>query len=169
MPTTARRSNSKVRDFRLLDEQIRRALQRAAHQCPVKRLVFLRPGRPDGRTSAGIQQSELNSRLVRNEAHDAAQCVDLANQVALRDASNGGIARHLRDQIRVHRVERGCAPHARGRMRRFASGMTCADNDYIVGLVEHRYLPIQNVEKIRPRISSVVISPVNSFSADRLS
>ena len=43
----------------------------------------------------------------------------------------GGIARHLRDQVDVQRVERGLQAHARGGHRGLASGMTGADHDYV--------------------------------------
>ena len=91
--------------------------------------------------------------------------IDLAHQMPFGDAADRRIARHLRDQIRIHRVQRRVQTHTRGRVRRFTAGMTGAHNHDIVCLVKHRYFPIQNVEKFVPRISSVTTSPVNSFSA----
>ena len=69
---------------------------------------------------------------VGNFAHRAAQRVDFANQMALRDAADGGIARHLRDQVQVHRDHRGAQAHASACTRGLATGVAGAhDNDVI--------------------------------------
>ena len=73
---------------------------------------------------------------------------------------------YLRDQIRIHGVQRRTQSHPCSGVRGFAAGMACADYDNVVLLIEHRYFPMQNVEKMRPRISSVTTSPVSSSNAD---
>ena len=47
------------------------------------------------------------------------------------DASDGGVARHLRDQIDVERVQRGLQAHARCRHRGLAASMSGSDHNYI--------------------------------------
>jgi len=47
------------------------------------------------------------------------------------NASDGGIAGHLRDQVDVERVERGLQAHARGSHGGLAPGMTGADDNYV--------------------------------------
>ena len=47
------------------------------------------------------------------------------------DAADGRIARHLRDQVDIERVQRGLQAHARGGHGGLASGMAGADDDYV--------------------------------------
>jgi len=117
--------------FRLFDLQIRLRLENFAHLQPVGLFVALRPRRPDGRAPRSIQQAELDADRVSDLAHDAAERVDFANQVTLRDATHRRIARHLRDQVDVERVERSLQPHARRSHGGLASGMASADDDYL--------------------------------------
>src|SRR5205814_2605698 len=53
-----------VRDFRLLDEQIRCALKDAPHHITISRLVRLCSRRPDRGSAACIQESKLNSGFI---------------------------------------------------------------------------------------------------------
>ena len=65
----------------------------------------------------------------------------------------GGVARHLRDQVDVERVERGLQAHARGRHRGLASGMAGADYDNVELFGEpHKELRVPSSGK-----------PLNSF------
>ena len=80
------------RDFRLLDTQVRLLLQHLAHADAVQLLVHLRARRPHGGPRRGIEQAELNPDRIRHLAHDAAESVDLAHQVALGDSADGGVA-----------------------------------------------------------------------------
>ena len=68
-------------------------------------------------------------------AHDAAEGVDLAHQVALGDASDGGVAGHLRDQVEIHGDHGGPQTHARASAGGFAPGVTGADDHDVVPLV----------------------------------
>ncbi len=109
-------------------------------------LVHLRPRRPHGGTAAGIQQAELDADGVGHFAHDAAQGVDLAHQVALGDAADGGVAGHLRDQVEVHGDHGGPQAQARAGARGFAPGMAGADDHDVVLLIHlvHCYHCIDN-------------------------
>ena len=122
--------------FRLLDVQIRLGLQHLAHLQAVLLLVALRARRPHGRPARSIQQAKLDSDRVGHLAHDAAQRVDFANEVPLGDATHGGIARHLRDEIDVEGEQRGLQPHAGSGHRSLASGMTGADDNDVEDLSE---------------------------------
>jgi hypothetical protein len=55
--------------------------------------------------------------------------------VALGDASDGGVARHLRDQVEVHRDHGGPETHSRASAGGFAPGVTGADDHNVVPLV----------------------------------
>ena len=57
--------------------------------------------------------------------------IHFAHQVPLRDAADGRVTRHLRDQIDVQRIESGLQPHASGSHGGFASGMACAHHHHV--------------------------------------
>ena len=126
------------RDFGLLDVQVGLGLQHFAHLQAVLLLVALRARRPHGRTARSVQQAELDADGVGDFAHDAAEGIDFADEVSFGNAADGGIARHLRDEIDVERKERGLQAHARGGHGGFASGMTGADDDNVVSFGELR-------------------------------
>src|SRR5262249_436503 len=75
------------------------------------------------------------------------------------------IARHLSDEVRIHRVESGMKAHTRCSMSRLAAGVSGPYHDDIVLFIEHTYFPTQKLEKMRSNISSVTTSPVNSSKA----
>src|SRR2546422_10316987 len=129
---------NQIHDLRLLDAQIRLALEHLAHAGAILFLVGLRARRPDRRTAAGVQQTELNSRLVYDLAHDAAERVHLADQVSLGDAPHGGVARHLAYEVEVDRVQRGLPAHTRRRPRSLAARVARADYTHIVFFSESR-------------------------------
>ena len=122
--------------FRLLDLQIRLRLQHLAHLQAIGLLVTLRARRPHGRAARSIQQAELDADRVGNLAHDAAERVDFADQMSLGNATHRRIARHLRNQVDVERVERGLQAHARGGHGGLASGMAGTHHHYIELLCE---------------------------------
>ncbi len=103
-----------------------------AHFYAVELLVALSAGAPDGRTTRGVEQSELNADGVGNFAHDAAERVDFADEMALGDAADGGVAAHLGDEVHVHGDERGLEAHARGSHGGFAASVAGADDNDIV-------------------------------------
>ena len=121
-----------IHHFGLLDAKVRLGFKHLAHLGAVLLLVCLRARRPDGRPAAGVEQAELDADGVNHLAHDAAQRVDLAHQVALGDAAYGRIAGHLRDQVEVDRVESGLQAHARRRHRGLAPRVPRAHHHHIV-------------------------------------
>ena len=82
----------------------------------------------------------MDSDRVRDFAHDAAQRIHFPHQVPLRDAANGWITRHLRDQIDVQRIERSLQPHARRRHGRFASRMASAHHHHLEMFVKRLHV-----------------------------
>jgi hypothetical protein len=120
-----------VHHLSLLDEEIRLALQDLAHLHAVEGLVALRARGPDGWAARGVEQAELNAAGVGDLAHDSAQRVDLADEVSLGDAADGGVAAHLRDEVEVQGEEGRAQPHARGGHGRLAPGVPGADYHHI--------------------------------------
>ena len=103
-----------------------------AHFDAVELLVALGAGTPDGGAAGGVEEAELDADGVGDLAHDAAEGVDFADQVAFGDAADGRIAGHLGDQVEVHGDDRGLEPHARGGHGGFAAGVARADDGDVV-------------------------------------
>ena len=121
-----------VDDFGLADVQAGLSLEHFAHLDAVELLVALRARTPHGRAARCVQQAKLDADRIGDLAHDAAQSVHFAHQVALGHSADGRIAAHLRDEVHVHGDERSLQAHARGGHGRLATGMAGAHHDHIV-------------------------------------
>ena len=121
-----------VDDFSLADVEAGLGFEHLAHLHTIELLVALGAGAPDSRTARGIQEAELDADGIGYFAHDAAEGIDLAHEVALGHASNGRIAAHLRNQVEVHGNDGGFQAHARGSHGRFAASVPSAHHDDIV-------------------------------------
>ena len=65
-------------------------------------------------------------QAVGDFAHDAAEGVDFADEMAFGYAAYGGVAGHLRDEVEVEGEEGGAQAHARGGGGGFAAGVARA-------------------------------------------
>ena len=128
-------------------------------------LVRLRTRRPDSRPAAAIQQLELNPSGVDRLAHQSAQRVDLAHQVALGGSADRWIAGHMPCGVARQRHERDVAAQSGGGARGLGAGMAGADDDDVER--ERAHFPIQNRSKICRRTSSLVLLPTISSSRSR--
>ena len=126
-----RRRSSKIKSATsaCLILQIRLRFQDLAHFQAVGLFVALGAGRPDGGAARCVQQAELDADGIGDFAHDAAEGVDFADEVAFGNASDGGVAGHLRDQIDVEGVEGGLKSHASAGYGGLAAGVSGADDD----------------------------------------
>ena len=88
-----------VGDLSFDDLEVRNALEQFAHADAVERLVALRARRPHGGATACVEQAKLDAARVGDFAHNAAEGVDLADQVTFRDAADGRVAAHLGDLV----------------------------------------------------------------------
>jgi hypothetical protein len=123
---------NQVNDLSLADVQAGLRFQHLAHFHAIELLVALGARTPHCRAARGVQQSKLNADSIGNFAHDAAQSVDLADQMSLGHAAHGWIAAHLRNQVEVHGDDGGLEAHARRGHGRFASSVSCADYNHVV-------------------------------------
>ena len=114
--------------FPLANLQIRFGKQRAQHPLLIGALVGLRAQRVHGRPLARVEHPGLNERVVDRAAHLAAEGIDLAHQVALARAADGGIAGHQGDGVQVEGEQQRAKPHARAGERGFAAGVPRADD-----------------------------------------
>ncbi len=81
---------------------------------------------------AGIERAELDAGGIGGARHDAAQGIDLADQMALADATDGGIAAHRTDGLDALREQQRACATARRSQRRFHAGMPAAHHDHVV-------------------------------------
>ncbi len=113
-------------------------------------LVGLGPRTAHGGALRRVQHLEHDAGGVDGSAHDAAEGVDLAHDLPLREAADRGVTAHLADAGGIHGDQRDAAhppprEHRRGGPRRFRSGMTAADHDDLVLLVHrHSITPRRN-------------------------
>lgn len=63
------------------------------HSSSVEVAIRLRPRPPHRRPLAAIEHPEVDSRAIDDPPHNAIQGVDLPNDVALANASDGRVAR----------------------------------------------------------------------------
>ena len=92
----------------------------------------MRAGAPDRRATRGVEQTELDADRVCNLAHDAAERIDLADEVALGDAPNGWVAAHLGDQVKIKREQSSAQPQTCRRNSSFAAGVSGSDDGNVV-------------------------------------
>ena len=113
--------------------QIGLGFEHFLHADAVLLFVALGAGGPDGGASGGVQEAELDADLVGDEAHDAAEGVDFADQVAFGDAADGRVAGHLGDEVDVHGDHGGFEAEAGGGAGGFDASVAGADDDHVVG------------------------------------
>ena len=115
--STIRRSTLAWRTCKLA-----RALDHALAARAIRGLVGLRAAGAHGGAFARVEKSKLDSGLVDRQAHLAAERVDLADQVALADPADRGVAGHLADVVEVEREHQRARAHPRRGQRGFDSG-----------------------------------------------
>ena len=125
----------------MLDEEVGNGLEFLAHADAVERFVALGAGAPNGGTAGGVEKAKLDATTVGDFAHDAAEGIDLADEMAFGDAADGGVAGHLGDEIEIEGEERGAETHAGRGSRGFTAGMACADDEDVeMFCVAHHFL-----------------------------
>ena len=85
------------------------------------------------RAFATIEQFEMDAGSVCRFAHQPVQRVDLADQMALADAADCGVAGHLAQPVAAVGEQERCRTGAGGGGGGLAAGMAAADDDDIVG------------------------------------
>ena len=119
--------NQELGDLSLLDLEVGLGLEDFAHFEAVVLLVTLGTGRPDGGTARGVEQTKLDADGIGDFGHDAAESVDLADDVSLGDASDGGVAGHLGDEVGVEGEQRSAESHAGGGHGSFTASVSGSD------------------------------------------
>ena len=87
-------------------------LDERAHRLFVQRPVCLGPGRAYGRALTRVEHAKVNARQVRGLTHDAIERIDFSHQVALADAADGRVTRHLADGFDALGQQQGTGAHS---------------------------------------------------------
>ena len=107
------------------------------HGLPIELSVGLSARALNRRPLGAVQQPELNARGIGHSPHQTVQGVDLADEMAFPEPSDGGIARHLADCSEGVSDQRRARAHARGRCRGLAARVTAAYHHDIEGRFSH--------------------------------
>ena len=79
-----------------------------------------------------VEHAELDRRGVGDMSHLAAHCVNLAHDLSLGYSAHCRVAAHLSYLVHVHGDETSLRPHVRRGYSRLATGVSAADNQYVV-------------------------------------
>ncbi len=99
------------------------------HGLAVEAAVGLGAGTLNGGALGAVEEAELDARAVRHAAHDAVEGVHLAHEMALSEATDGGIAGHHAHGGELQRKKGGAGAGAGGRVGSLAAGMAAAHHD----------------------------------------
>jgi len=116
----------------LAQRQIGRALNDTQHGLGVFLLIGLSSGRLYSWAFATIQQLELYSRLVDVLGHLTAQGIDLSYELPFCYSTDGRVAGHFRDAVEINCEKERVHSHASSRKSCFTSGMSSANNNYVM-------------------------------------
>jgi hypothetical protein len=121
--------------------EVRRFLQDLSHFCSVECTVSLSSGGLNRRPSGSVQEPELNASPVNDFSHDAAESVNLPNNVPFCYPANRRVAGHLTYKIQIDRNKRSLCTQPRGRRCRLAPRVPGSNHDHIKMFVEiHLFL-----------------------------
>ncbi len=110
------------------DCEVRSPGDKVLHGAPVELAVGLGARPLNGGALAAVEHPELDAGRVGGAPHHAVERVDLAHQMALAQAADGGVARHFANGGEAMGDERGRGARARGRRRGFTARMSAADH-----------------------------------------
>ena len=94
--------------------------------------VALSTRTPYGRSLSYIKHTELDSRLVGDDTHLSAQCINLSHNLSLGNTAYGRIATHLTNLVHVHRYQAGLGSHVRRGSSSLASSVATTDNENVI-------------------------------------
>ena len=130
-------------DLRLLDAQVRLQLERVLHHGLILPPVGLRAQRVHGRPFAAVEHPVLDAGLIGRARHFAAERVELAHEVALARAADGGVAGHIADGVHIDRKTDGVQPQPGGSQRGLNARVPRTDDGDVTasGVITHDEIP----------------------------
>ena len=123
------------------DGQVRIVPEFCLHVLAVKLAVGLGPRAPDGRTLGPVQHAELDAGAIGHAAHQAVEGIDFPDQVALAQAPESRVARHLAERLDLVCHQGRTRAHACRRRRCFTAGVASSNHND----VELRAHPAQRI------------------------
>ena len=117
--------------------EIRAILEQGANLVLVGGAIGLGAGAPDGGAFAAVEHAKLNAGGVDGQAHEAAEGVHFADDLAFGKAPNGGVATHLGDGVAADGNQRGLGAEAGGGMGGFGTGMAGSNHNDLEGVSTH--------------------------------
>jgi len=121
-----------VSDTALPEVEERGGFQDILHPELVSFFVALRPGGLNASTLFGVEHAELDAGGIGIESHFTTEGVDLADDMAFGESTDGRVATHLRHGVEVHGEEKGAASESGGGQRGFTTGMPRTDYGHII-------------------------------------
>ena len=112
--------------------QIGSLTDRGLHRGGIKLAIRLGARPPNGRTLATIEHAKLDTPGIGNAAHQSVERIDLSDQMALAQTTDGRIAGHRADGRKAVRHQRGSAHPSARRTRSLTAGMAAANDDDVV-------------------------------------
>ena len=130
-------------DLRLLDAQVRLQLERVLHHGLILPPVGLRAQRVHGRPFAAVEHPVLDAGLIGRARHLAAERIELAHEVALARAADGGVAGHVADGVHIDGKADGVQSQPRGGQRGLNARVASADDGDVTasGVITHDEIP----------------------------
>ncbi len=113
------------------ERKVRLLRQQCLHRLAIELAIRLGARPADGGAFAAVENTKLDAGAIDGMAHHPIERVDLAHQMALGQATDRRVARHLADGLDAMGEEKGACAKARGRGRSFAAGMPAANDDDI--------------------------------------
>jgi hypothetical protein len=94
--------------------------------------VALCPWTPYGRPLPYVKHAELYARGVSNKCRLPSKGVNLSYYLALGNASDGWVARHLGNLVHVHRYQQSAGTHVCGGTGCLATSVACTNYYYVI-------------------------------------
>jgi hypothetical protein len=92
-----------LRNASLLDIQSGLPFQNRFQPKLISLFIALRPWSSNARTFIRVEHPEMNSGRVGVQSHGTTECINLADDVSLRESANRRITRHLPNRIQILR------------------------------------------------------------------
>src|SRR5437773_2049616 len=132
-------------------------LEQRSDGAAIKSAITLSARRPDRRTLAAIQHSELDHCQVCRPSHYSAEGVNLADDATFGDSTDRRIAGHLADRLERASDNRDGCTSACSRDGRFRAGVAGTHDDYIELGFNHISLSSNMPLKVQASRSTVFI------------
>src|SRR6266545_2033571 len=158
-------------DLSLSQVKIGNSFKLATHLMAIEGAIGLRPWRLDGGAATAVEHSELDAGLIYHPSHQTSERVDLADQVAFCNSSDGRVARHLGDQVETECDDGSLRAYYGGGVRRFASGVSRSDHHHVELFVKVWHALLSDAEGREYLINDVRderLSGYDSEAAQRL-